>query len=98
MKGIHSREDVEEIAERIGNDVPYYLQSYSDAGDILKPEASEYRFRSRSFRRCSTPHDVTAGWRSCGREMRRSRAPAAGRRGCDEKPARKDGAVRQKTT
>ena len=38
MKGIHSREDVEEIAERIGNDVPYYLQSYSDAGDILKPE------------------------------------------------------------
>lgn len=38
VKGIHSREDVEEIAERIGNDVPYYLQSYSDAGDILKPE------------------------------------------------------------
>ncbi len=38
VKGIHREEDVEAIARQIGDDIPYYLQSYSDAGDILKPE------------------------------------------------------------
>lgn len=38
VKGIHCAEDVEEIARQIGRDIPYYLQSYSDAGDILHPE------------------------------------------------------------